>query len=153
MSTFSDFISEPMARRALLACAMFGFANGFMSGFVVLRKSALKMGTLSHGLLPGIAVAVLFGVLTQWTGLAGAVLAAMFIGLGSIFVSRTSRLDQALGTAGTPGWRRRGGCDPPAARKTRRLPAPSRFARARSSIVPSLSSSTMGPSALRSWTI
>ena len=94
MSTFSDFIAEPLARRALLACAMFGFANGFMSGFVVLRKSALKMGTLSHGLLPGIALAVLFVGLTQWSALAGAVFAAMIIGLGSIFMSRTSRLDQ-----------------------------------------------------------
>jgi ABC-type Mn2+/Zn2+ transport system permease subunit len=94
MSTFADYIAEPIARRALLACAMFGFANGFMSGFVVLRKSALKMSTLSHGLLPGIALAVLFMGLTQWSVLAGSVFAAMFIGLGSIFMSRTSRLDQ-----------------------------------------------------------
>lgn len=94
MATFTDFISEPIAKRALLACAMFGFANGFMSGFVVLRKSALKMGTLSHGLLPGIALAVLLIGLTQWSALAGAAFAAMFIGLGSVFMSRTSRLDQ-----------------------------------------------------------
>ncbi|MFZ4765049.1 MAG: metal ABC transporter permease, partial [Roseimicrobium sp.] len=93
-STFTDFISEPIAKRALLACAMFGFANGFMSGFVVLRKSALKMGTLSHGLLPGIALAVWLIGLTQWSALAGAVFAALIIGLGSIFMSRTSRLDQ-----------------------------------------------------------
>jgi ABC-type Mn2+/Zn2+ transport system permease subunit len=94
MSTFADFLSEPTARRALLACALFGFSNGFMSGFVVLRKSALKMGTLSHGLLPGIALAVLLMGLTPWSALAGAAFAAMFIGLGSVFMSRTSRLDQ-----------------------------------------------------------
>jgi ABC-type Mn2+/Zn2+ transport system permease subunit len=94
MSDFLEYMSGPLPRRALMACVLFGFANGFMSGFVVLRKSALKMGTLSHGLLPGIALAVLFMGLTQWTALAGAVIAALFIGLGSLFMSRTSRLDQ-----------------------------------------------------------
>jgi ABC-type Mn2+/Zn2+ transport system permease subunit len=94
MSNFWEYASDVPAQRALMACALFGFANGFMSGFVVMRKSALKMGTLSHGLLPGIALAVLFMGLTQWTALAGAIVAALFIGLGSLFLSRTSRLDQ-----------------------------------------------------------
>ncbi|RBP48022.1 manganese/iron transport system permease protein [Roseimicrobium gellanilyticum] len=94
MSNFWEYLSETPAQRGLMACVLFGFANGFMSGFVVMRKSALKMGTLSHGLLPGIALAVLFMGLTQWTALAGAIVAALFIGLGSIFMSRTSRLDQ-----------------------------------------------------------
>lgn len=94
MNDFLEYMSGPLPRRALMACVLFGFANGFMSGFVVLKKSALKMGTLSHGLLPGIALAVLFMGLTQWTALAGAVIAALFIGLGSLFMSRTSRLDQ-----------------------------------------------------------
>jgi ABC-type Mn2+/Zn2+ transport system permease subunit len=106
VSTFADFISEAPAKRALLACAMIGFSNGFASAFVVLRKSALKVGTLSHGLLPGIALAVLFFGLSQWSALAGAVFAAMFIGLGSLFVARTSRLDQdtALGILYTAGF-------------------------------------------------
>lgn len=106
MSTFAEFISEPIAKRALLACALIGFSNGFASAFVVLRKSALKVGTLSHGLLPGIALAVLFFGLSQWSALAGAVFAAMFIGLGSLFVARTSRLDQdtALGILYTAGF-------------------------------------------------
>jgi ABC-type Mn2+/Zn2+ transport system permease subunit len=94
LPSLSDFLAEPIARRALLACLMIGFANGFVSAFVVLRKSALKIGTLSHALLPGIALAVLMVGLTQWSALAGAVFAAMIVGLGSIFLSRTSRLDQ-----------------------------------------------------------
>ena len=99
MSAFSDYLTQPMTQRALLACAMIGFTNGFVSAFVVLRKSALILGTLLHGLLPGIAVAVLVAGLTQWSTLAGGVMAALFIGLGSMFVSRTSPLDQdtALG--------------------------------------------------------
>lgn len=94
MPTFTDFISEPIARRALLACLLIGFANGYVSAFVVLRKSALKFGTLSHSLLPGLAVAVLIAGLSQWSALVGAIFAALIVGLGSIFLSRTSRLDQ-----------------------------------------------------------
>ena len=93
-ATFSDCLAEPIAQRALLACLMIGFANGFVSAFVVLQKSALKIGTLSHALLPGIALAVLVAGLTQWSALAGAVFAALIVGLGSLFLSRTSRLDQ-----------------------------------------------------------
>lgn len=94
MTTFADFIAEPIAKRALLACAMIGLANGFTSAFVLLRKSALKVGTLSHGLLPGIAMVVLFFGLTQWSAFSGAIFAALFIGLGSLFLSQTSRIDQ-----------------------------------------------------------
>jgi ABC-type Mn2+/Zn2+ transport system permease subunit len=110
MNTFSDFLAEPIARRALLACAMIGFSNGFVSGYVVLRKSALKLGTLSHSLLPGIALAVLLLGLTSWSALLGAVFAALFVGLGSVFVARTSRLDQdtAMGILYTAAFA--GGC-------------------------------------------
>jgi manganese/iron transport system permease protein/iron/zinc/copper transport system permease protein len=92
--TFGEYISEPAVQRSLVACLLIGFANGYVSGFVVLRKSALKVGTLSHALLPGIAVAVLVFGLSQWSVLAGALFAALIVGLGSLFVSRTSRLDQ-----------------------------------------------------------
>ncbi len=97
--TLSDFLAEPIAKRALIACLMIGFANGFVSAFVVLRRSALKIGTLSHALLPGIALSVLIFGLSQWSALGGAVFAALMVGLGSLFVSRTSRIDQdtALG--------------------------------------------------------
>lgn len=55
---------------------MIGFANGFVSGLVILKKSALQIGTLSCALLPGIAVAVLLFGLTRWSLLTGAVVAA-----------------------------------------------------------------------------
>lgn len=99
MTTFADFFHEPIARRALLACVLFGFGNGFVSAFVVLRKSALKVDTISHALFPGIALAVLLVGLSQWSALVGAIFAALFVGLGSLFVARTSRIDEdtALG--------------------------------------------------------
>jgi ABC-type Mn2+/Zn2+ transport system permease subunit len=60
MSAFLQAFDLEITRRALLACLLIGFANGYVSAFVVLQKSALKIGTLSHALLPGIALAVLF---------------------------------------------------------------------------------------------
>ena len=94
MDDFLQFLREPIAQRSLLACLMIGFANGFVSGLVILKKSALQIGTLSCALLPGIAVAVLMFGLTRWSLLLGAVVAALLVGLGSLFVSRTSRLNQ-----------------------------------------------------------
>lgn len=93
MNDFLDFLNQGIARRALLACVMIGFGNGFVSALVVLRRSSLKMGIISHSLLPGIALAVLFFGITQWSVLGGAALAALIVGLGSLFLSRTSRLD------------------------------------------------------------
>lgn len=92
--TFTQFLSEPLAQRALLACVMIGFANGFVSGLIVLKKSALQIGTLSCALLPGIATAILLFGLNRWSILTGAVIAALLVGLGSIFVSGTSKLNQ-----------------------------------------------------------
>lgn len=93
MDAFWQFMHEPLAQRSLLACVMIGFANGFASGLIVLRKSALQIESLSCSLLPGIAAAVLFFGLNRWSILAGAVFAALIVGLGSLFVSRTSRLN------------------------------------------------------------
>lgn len=99
MNVFLESLDLEITRRALLACGLIGFANGCVSAFVVLKKNALELGTLSHGLLPGIAVAVTLLGLSSWSMLAGALFAALFIGLGSLFVARTSRVDQdtALG--------------------------------------------------------
>lgn len=94
MQEFFDFLNEPLAQRSLIACVMIGFANGFVSGLIVLKKSALQIGTLSCALLPGIAVSVLLFGLSRWSLLIGAVVAALLVGLGSLFVSRSSRLNQ-----------------------------------------------------------
>lgn len=94
MNDFLQFLSEPIAQRSLWACATIGFANGFTSALVVLKRSSLQIGTLSCALLPGIAIAILLFGFMQWSILLGAVVAALLVGLGSIFMSRTSRLDQ-----------------------------------------------------------
>ncbi|MCC8020732.1 MAG: metal ABC transporter permease [Akkermansia sp.] len=94
MNDFLQFLGEPAAQRSLWACATIGFANGFTSALVVLKRSSLQIGTLSCALLPGIALAVLLFGFMQWSILLGAAGAALLVGLGSVFVSRTSRLDQ-----------------------------------------------------------
>jgi ABC-type Mn2+/Zn2+ transport system permease subunit len=93
-----DWLTEPIAfangQRALAAALLIGFTNGFVSAYVVPRKSALKVGSLSHSLLPGIALAVLVAGLTQASAFLGAAFAALITGLASLFISRSSRLDQ-----------------------------------------------------------
>lgn len=93
MNEFLQFLSEPLAQRSLWACGVIGFSNGFVSALVVLRRSSLQIGTLSCALLPGIALAILLFGLFQLSILLGAVLAGLMVGLGSLFVSRTSRMD------------------------------------------------------------
>ncbi|MCH5284672.1 MAG: metal ABC transporter permease [Akkermansiaceae bacterium] len=93
MSDFLQFMTEPIALRSLWACAIIGFTNGFVSALVVLRRSALQIGTISCALLPGIALSILLFGLGRMSILCGAGLAALLVGLGSLFVSRTSRLN------------------------------------------------------------
>jgi manganese transport system permease protein len=93
-----DWLMEPLQhpfnQRAILAALLIGFTNGYASAYVVLKKSALKVGSLSHALLPGIAVAILVAGLNDWSAFLGSLFAALMIGLGSLAVSRGSRLDQ-----------------------------------------------------------
>jgi len=93
-----NWLWEPLEhffnQRALLAALLIGFTNGYASAFIVLRKSALKVGSLAHGLLPGIAIAILITGLSHWSAFLGALFAALLIGLGSLAISRSSRLDQ-----------------------------------------------------------
>ena len=94
MNEFIQFLGEPIAQRSLWACTVIGFANGFVSALVVLKRSSLQIGTISCALLPGIALAILLFGLMQVSILIGAVLAGLMVGLGSIFMSRTSKVDQ-----------------------------------------------------------
>jgi len=84
----------------LIGATVIGFANGFFSGFVNLRRNALSVSALSHTMLPGIAVAVLITQeLTQANAFIGALFACMLVGLGSILVSRNSRIPESTALA------------------------------------------------------
>jgi ABC-type Mn2+/Zn2+ transport system permease subunit len=98
-----DWLFEPFQhvfmQRALTACLLIGFLNGFLGAFVVLRRMALMADSLSHSLLPGLAVGVLlFGVAPA--GLfVGALTAALIVALGAQLLARGARVkeDTALG--------------------------------------------------------
>lgn len=100
MSELLEIIDMSFFRRALVAAALIGFTNGFVSGFVLLRRSALSLGALAHTMLPGIVVVVLItGVLTQLGAFLGSLLAALLVGLGSLMVSRGNKIPQGTALA------------------------------------------------------
>ncbi|MEI6712897.1 MAG: metal ABC transporter permease [Verrucomicrobiota bacterium] len=87
-------------QRALAACVLIGFLNGFLGAFVVLRRMALMADSLSHSLLPGLAVGVLLFKSLAPAGLfVGALTAALMVALGAQLLSKSSRVkeDTALG--------------------------------------------------------
>lgn len=93
VSFFTDPFQFEFFRRAAWTAAVVGFTNGFLSGFVVLRRSSLMVGSISHALLPGIAVAILLTGLTAATAFLGGLVSALLVGLAALFVARTSRID------------------------------------------------------------
>jgi len=96
----SELLTSPFFQRALLTAAFIGFANGFFSGVVVLRRNALSVSALSHTMLPGIALGILIaGALSQWNAFLGALFAALLVGLGSVAVARGKRVAQGTALA------------------------------------------------------
>jgi manganese transport system permease protein len=95
-----EILSNPFYQRALATAGFIGFANGFFSGFVVLRRNALSVSALSHTMLPGIALGILLtGALSQWNAFFGALFAALLVGLGSVAVARGNRVEQGTALA------------------------------------------------------
>jgi len=98
-----NWLTEPFhhefIRRVFVGSVLIGFTNGFLGAFVVLRRMALMADSLSHSLLPGLAVALLLYGLAPAGMFFGALVAALLVALGSQLVARTSRLkeDTALG--------------------------------------------------------
>lgn len=81
-------------QRALLACLMIGFTNGYVSAFVLINRSSLKLSALSHSILPGVAIATWLVGLTVINAFIGASLCAILIGLLAIYFSKKSKLPQ-----------------------------------------------------------
>jgi len=89
-----ELFEHSFNQRALLAALLIGFSNGALGTLIVLRKSSLAVSALSHSLLPGIALSIMtFGGLTAMTGFFGALFGALFVGLGTVFISRIALLD------------------------------------------------------------
>ncbi len=94
MTVFEQVLGYSFGQRALLAAAMIGFVNGFLGGYIVLRKGVLFAGALTHTLFPGIALGALVAGLSPMSALIGAGVMALIVGLGATGVANTSRLDK-----------------------------------------------------------
>jgi ABC-type Mn2+/Zn2+ transport system permease subunit len=93
-----DWLIEPFThefmQRALLGGALIGFTNGFLGAFVVLRRLALMADSLSHSMLPGLALGVMFFSLSLSALFVGGLFAALFVALGAQIIARSSRLKE-----------------------------------------------------------
>ncbi|MGD8683731.1 MAG: metal ABC transporter permease [Chloroflexota bacterium] len=89
------FLDNAFMTRALLAGVLVSIACGVVGTFVVLRGLAFIGDALAHGVLPGIAAAILLGL----PGMVGAALGAVVMIGGVSLVTRRSRLssDTAIG--------------------------------------------------------
>lgn len=94
MNIITDILSYEFNQRALLAAVMIGFMNGYVGGYVVLRRGALFAESLAHTLFPGVAVGALVAGLNPYSALIGAFIMAMVIGLGSEGIAANSRIDR-----------------------------------------------------------
>ncbi len=96
MDWFVDpFTANEFMQRALLAGAFVAVACAVVGTFVVLRGLAFIGDALAHGVLPGVAAALLLG----WPGVVGALVGAAAMIGGVSLVTRHSRLssDTAIG--------------------------------------------------------
>ncbi len=98
-----NWITEPFQyefmRRALLACLLIGFTNGFLGAYVVLRRLALVADALSHSMLPGLALAAIFVGLNPGGLLLGGLFAAVFVALGGHLIASSSRIKDETAVA------------------------------------------------------
>lgn len=89
------FVDNPFMQRALVAGVLVAVVAAVVGTFVVLRGLAFIGDALAHGVLPGVAAAILLGLPTMLGAAVGA--AAMIAGV--TLVTRRSRLtgDTAIG--------------------------------------------------------
>ncbi len=94
MSIWQQLFDYGFSQRALLAAGMIGFVNGYLGGYIVLKRSALFAGGLTHTLFPGIALGALVAGLNPYSALLGAVVMALVAGLGATGIASVSRVDR-----------------------------------------------------------
>ena len=98
-----DYLLEPFRydfmRRAILACLLVGFTNGYLSAYVVQRRLALMADSVSHSLLPGLALAAIFFGLAPLGLFFGSLLAAGLAALGATLIARSTRVKEETAIA------------------------------------------------------
>ena len=94
MSIWQQVMDYGFSQRALLAAGMIGFVNAYLGGYVVLKRSSLFAGGLTHTLFPGIALGAVVAGLNPYSALFGAVVMALAAGLGATGIASVSRIDR-----------------------------------------------------------
>lgn len=94
MTAWEQLFGFMFSQRALLAASMIGFVNGYLGGYVVLKRSSLFAGGLTHTLFPGIALGAILAGLNPVSALIGAVFMALLAGVGATGISAASRIDR-----------------------------------------------------------
>ncbi len=91
----TPFSTNGFMLQALIAGALVSIACAIAGTFVILRGMAFIGDAMGHGVLPGIAVAILFG----FPGIIGAAIGAVFMISGIALITQRSRLssDTAIG--------------------------------------------------------
>ena len=91
----TPFASNGFMLQALIAGVLVSIACAIAGTFVILRGLAFIGDALGHGVLPGIAVAILVG----FPGIIGAAIGAVFMIGGITLITQRSRLssDTAIG--------------------------------------------------------
>jgi ABC-type Mn2+/Zn2+ transport system permease subunit len=92
---FGPFINNEFMTRALVGGILVALSTAVVGTFVVLRGLAFIGDALSHGVLPGVAIAMLLGL----PGMVGAAAGSLAMILGISYVTRRSSLssDTAIG--------------------------------------------------------
>jgi ABC-type Mn2+/Zn2+ transport system permease subunit len=92
---FGPFLNNEFMARALAGGLLVSLSSAVVGTFVVLRGLAFIGDALSHGVLPGVAIAMLFGL----PGMVGAAAGSLAMILGIGYVTRRSSLssDTAIG--------------------------------------------------------
>ena len=88
-----EMLQHEFMCRALLGGVVIGLTNGFLGSYIILRRMALMADALSHSMLPGLVVGLIIGGLTVGLFIGG-IAAALFVALGSMLLSRGSRLKE-----------------------------------------------------------
>ncbi len=94
MTAWEQLFGFMFSQRALLAASMIGFVNGYLGGYVVLKRSSLFAGGLTHTLFPGIALGAILAGLNPVSALIGAVFMALLAGVGATGIAAVSRVDR-----------------------------------------------------------
>ncbi len=95
MSIFVDpFLTLPFLKRALAASVMIAVSSGMVGVFLLLNRMSLVGDALSHGVLPGIAIAFLFFGFNIYAMSIGGVIAGVLIAIFASIIAHCTNLKE-----------------------------------------------------------